>query len=70
METSNFLDSIIAGNAAEAKENLNDLLSAKAFAALEDRKIELAKSLYANNDDQEEEMIDSEESTEEEEQTA
>jgi hypothetical protein len=68
METSKFLDDIIAGNAADAKESLNDLLSAKAFAALEDRKIELAKSIYANNDDEndEEETVEYEE---EEEQT-
>lgn len=69
METSKFIDDLIAGNAAAAKETLNDLLSQKAFAALEDRKVEIAQSIYANQDseDQEGEEVDS---TEEEEQTA
>ena len=53
MENSNFLDNLIAGNAAAAKESLNDLLSQKAFSALENRKIELAKSIYARQDETE-----------------
>jgi hypothetical protein len=68
METSKFIDDLIAGNSAEAKDSLNDLLSQKAFAALEDRKIEIAQSIYTNQDseDEESEEVDSTE----EEQTA
>jgi|TARA_R110000868_G_scaffold407461_2_gene688938 hypothetical protein len=68
METSKFIDDLIAGNSAEAKDSLNDLLSQKAFAALEDRKIEIAQSIYTNQDseDEEGEEVDSTE----EEQTA
>ena len=46
METSEFIDNLAAGNAAAAKEALNDMLSARAFEALEGRKVELAKNLY------------------------
>ena len=55
METSKFIDDLIAGNSAEAKDSLNDLLSQKAFAALEDRKIEIAQSIYTNQDSEDEE---------------
>ena len=66
METSKFIDDLIAGNSAEAKDSLNDLLSQKAFAALEDRKIEIAQSIYTNQDSEDEEEDSAEE---EEEQT-
>ena len=46
METSEFIDNLAAGNAAAAKDALNDMLSARAFAALEARKVELAKNIY------------------------
>jgi hypothetical protein len=46
METSEFIDNLAAGNAAAAKEALSDMLSARAFEALEARKVELAKNLY------------------------
>jgi len=56
METSEFIDNLAAGNAAAAKEALNDMLSARAFEALEARKVELAKNLY--NGKQEESDIE------------
>ncbi len=46
METAQIIDALAAGKAAEAKEALNDLLSARAFEALEGKKQELAKSLF------------------------
>ena len=70
MDNSNFLDNLIAGNAAAAKESLNDLLSQKAFSALEHRKIELAKSIYARQEESEDQQGEKVDSTEEEEQTA
>jgi hypothetical protein len=64
METSKFIDDLIAGNAATAKESLNDLLSQKAFSALEDRKVEIAQSIYANQDsDIEDEQDEEQEET-------
>ena len=46
METSNFIDQIAAGEAAVAKETLNDLLADRAYQALDARKIELAKTIF------------------------
>lgn len=55
MEVSNFINSVAAGNAAEAKESLNDLLSARAFEALDTKKQEIAQSLFADNEQTSEE---------------
>ena len=38
MDVQNFINSVATGNAIEAKQNLNDLLSARAFDALESKK--------------------------------
>ena len=46
MEVQDFINSVAVGNAAEAQETLNDLLSARAFEALEAKKIEIAKTLF------------------------
>ena len=59
METSQFIDQLAAGKSAEATDTLNDLLSARAFQALEDRKVEIAKSVFGGVDDtQTEEDLD------------
>ena len=52
METSDFIDNLVAGNAAAAKEALSDMLSARAFEALEARKVELAKNIYNGKQDE------------------
>jgi len=46
METSQFIDQLSAGNASEAKETLNNLLSARAFESLDAKKVELAKNIF------------------------
>jgi len=46
MDVSNFINSVATGNAIEAKESLNDLLSARAFEALDVRKQELGATLF------------------------
>jgi len=51
METSQFIDQLTAGNSAEAKDTLNNLLSAKAFESLDAKKIELAKSMFTGKED-------------------
>lgn len=43
-----FIDQVASGQAAEAKETLIDMLSTKAFAALDARKQELASTLFGN----------------------
>ena len=51
METSQFIDQLSAGNSAEAKDTLNNLLSARAFESLDAKKIELAKSMFTGKED-------------------
>ena len=51
METSQFIDQLSNGNASEAKETLNNLLSARAFESLDAKKVELAKSIFTSKED-------------------
>ena len=55
MSTTQFIDELAAGNASGAKDMLNDMLSARAFEALEGRKIEIAQNIF-NGSVQEEEV--------------
>lgn len=57
METSQFIDQLAAGEAAQAKETLTDILSAKAFEALENRKIEIAKSTFGGIEQEDEDQV-------------
>ena len=61
MSTSTFIEQLAAGHAADAKETLSNLLSAKAFEALDARKQELAASLFGGSPQQEEVEITQEE---------
>jgi hypothetical protein len=58
METSQFIDQLAAGDAAEAKDTLTDLMSARAFQALEDRKVEIAKSMFGGKEAEQQEDIE------------
>jgi hypothetical protein len=51
METSQFIDQLSAGDSAEAKETLNNLLSTKAFESLEAKKVELARNIFNGSED-------------------
>ena len=55
MSTSEFIDELALGNASTAKDILNDMLSARAFEALEGRKVEIAQNIF-NGSVQEEEV--------------
>lgn len=46
MDTQTFINQVAAGDAIGAKDLLNDLLSAKAFEALDAKKIEMAQSVF------------------------
>ena len=46
MSTTTFIDQLASGQSAEAKETLADLLSARAFEALDARKQELGATLF------------------------
>jgi hypothetical protein len=59
MSTSEFIDELAAGNASGAKDILNDMLSARAFEALEGRKIELARGIFNGSEQSQE--VDTEE---------
>jgi hypothetical protein len=54
MQTSEFIDQLAAGNASDAKDMLSDMLSARAFEALEGRKVELAKNIFNGNEQSQE----------------
>ena len=56
METSQFIDQLSAGNASEAKETLNNLLSARAFESLDAKKVELARNIFNGSQAEEEEV--------------
>jgi len=56
METTQFIDQVAAGKSAEAASTLNDLLSARAFEALENRKVEIAKSAFGGVEDIQEDL--------------
>jgi hypothetical protein len=62
----NFINSIAAGDNVTAKEELEELLSSKAFDALQYRKQEIASTLFGGQQEEEqdeysEEEIESEE---------
>jgi hypothetical protein len=44
--TSTFIDQLASGQSSEAKETLSDILSARAFEALDARKQELGATLF------------------------
>ena len=48
MDIRNFIDLVGANQNAEAKDALEEILSGKAFEALEGRKQEIAGSLYSS----------------------
>jgi hypothetical protein len=51
MDTKTFIDRVASGDANEAKELVNDILSSRAFEALDAKKVEIAQSLYSDGED-------------------
>jgi len=64
MTTETFINQLAAGQASDAKETLADLLSARAFEALDARKQELATALFAGQQEQPEVEVQDTEDTE------
>ena len=58
MNTKTFIDKISSGEANEAKDILNDILSSRAFDSIDARKIEIAQSLYSDKEEVEVEVQD------------
>ena len=52
METTTFIDQLASGEAAEAKSTLTDLLSKRAFEALDAKKVEIAKTMFTGKEDE------------------
>jgi hypothetical protein len=50
-----FIDQIATGDSVGAKETMSDMLSAKAFEALDARKQELASTLFGGQQQEEQE---------------
>lgn len=46
MDIKDFINASIDGNAVEAQQALNDVISARAMEALSSRKTEIAQNLY------------------------
>jgi hypothetical protein len=46
MDVKDFINASIGGNAVEAQQALNDVISARAMEALATRKTEIAQNLY------------------------
>jgi hypothetical protein len=51
MDSKKFIDLVTSGQALEAKEILNDILSSRAFESLDAKKVEIAQSLYNNGEE-------------------
>ena len=64
MNIQDIINNIAAGENLVAKEGLENVLSAKAFDALQDRKQEIASALYAGQEQEHEEDTDYEEDEE------
>jgi hypothetical protein len=64
MEIKDIINNIASGDSAAAKESIENVLSAKAFDALQGRKQEIASTLFGGKDQSDEEVTDNEETVE------
>ena len=54
MSTTQFIDELALGNSSNAKDMLNDMLSARAFEALEGRKVQIAQNIFNGSEQSQE----------------
>ncbi len=66
MHLQEMINHIAAGNSVAAKESIENVLSAKAFDALQSRKQEIASTLFGGQEQESEEITDDEEAVYEE----
>lgn len=52
----NFIDLVAQGNNNEARDTLDELLSARAFGALDDKKQEIGATLFGSQEQEEEQQ--------------
>lgn len=67
MSISKFIDDVVAGNASAAKENLNNLLSSRAFENIDAQKRQVTGAIFGGQNQESEEITDNEEAVYEEE---
>lgn len=65
MNIQDIINNISAGDSAAAKEGIENVLSAKAFDALQGRKQEIAATLFGGQEQEPEEVTGDEETEEE-----
>jgi hypothetical protein len=65
MDIQQFIQQSIDGNVVQAKETLNTALSNRAFEALDAKKKEIARTLYADGENTEVQNTEDEETEEE-----
>jgi len=63
MEIQDIINNIAAGDSIAAKEGIENVLSAKAFDALQGRKQEMAATLFGGQEQNGEEVTDDQEET-------
>ena len=63
MELKDIVNNIAAGDSAAAKEGIENVLSAKAFDALQSRKQEMAATIFGGQEQNGEEITDDQEET-------
>ena len=64
MDIQDVINNIAAGDSAAAKEGIENVLSAKAFDALQGRKQEIAATLFGGKEQESEENTDNQEAEE------
>ena len=63
MEIQDIINNIAAGDSIAAKEGIENVLSAKAFDALQSRKQEMAATIFGGQEQNGEEITDDQEET-------
>lgn len=58
--TRDMLNHALESNPSQMGQTMNDLLMAKVMAAVQDKKIEVAQAMFADDDTEEEEISDEE----------
>ena len=61
ISTRDMLNHALESNPSQMGQTMNDLLMAKVMAAVQDRKIEVAQTMFADDDAEEEEFSDDDE---------
>jgi hypothetical protein len=64
MDTQTFINQVAAGDAVGAKDLLNDILSSKAFEALDAKKVEMSQAIFSGEEPEVQDTEETETETE------